>query len=74
KCRQQFSEDYRPEQVVIIGDTVRDVWCAHRNGMRAVAVVRHADRRTAIVAENPDLIVDHFEDITPIIGYLNSLI
>ena len=74
KCRCLYSEDYRPEQVVIIGDTVRDVWCAHRNGMRAIAVVRHADRRAAIRAENPDLIVDHFMDITPIIDYLSSRI
>jgi len=74
KCRQRFDEDYQAEQVLIIGDTVRDVWCAHRNGMRAVAVVRHADRRTAIITENPDLIVDHFEDITPVVDYLNTLL
>ena len=74
KCCQQFGEDYRPDQVVVIGDTVRDVWCAHRNGMRAIAVVRHADRRVAIAAENPDLIVEHFEDLTPVRDYLNTLI
>jgi len=74
KCRQLFGEDYRPEQVVIIGDTVRDVWCAHRNGMQAIAVVRHADRRTAIVAENPELLIDSFEDITPIDKFLSSML
>jgi len=74
KCRQQFGEDYRLDQVVVIGDTVRDVWCAHRNGMRAIAVVRHADRRAAIAVENPDLIVEHFEDLAPVRTYLNALI
>jgi len=74
KCRQQFHEDYRLDQVVVIGDTVRDVWCAHRNGMRAIAVVRHADRRAAIAAENPDLIVEHFEDLAPVRDYLKTLI
>lgn len=74
KCRQLFNEDYQPKQVVIIGDTTRDVWCAHRNGMRAVAVIRHADRRASIVAEKPDLIVNGFEKIDPIKNYLATLI
>ncbi|MGC9365250.1 MAG: HAD family hydrolase [Fidelibacterota bacterium] len=74
KCRRQFKEDYPPQRVIIIGDTIRDVRCAHRNAMRAIAVVRHAERRAGIEAEKPDLIVENFEDITPIRKYIESFL
>lgn len=74
KCRRQFKEDYPPQRVIIIGDTIRDVWCAHCNDMRAIAVVRHAERQAGIEAEKPDLIVENFEDITPIRKYIESFV
>jgi len=72
KCRAEFGETFSPEQVIIIGDTIRDVWCAHCNDMRAIAVVRHAERRTGIASEKPDLIVENFADLTPIRNYIES--
>jgi len=74
KCHERFRENYSPKQVVIIGDSVRDVLCAHRNGMRAIAVVRHKDRLASITAENPDLIVSGFIKLDPVKNYLVTLI
>lgn len=74
KCRAEFGETFSPEQVIIIGDTVRDVRCAHRNDMRAIAVVRHAERRAGIEAEKPALIVENFENLTPIQKYMESVL
>ena len=74
KVRQRFNESYSPVQVVIIGDTIRDVWSAHRNRMRCIAVIRHEERRKAIVAEFPDLTVSGFENIQTIKTYLKTLI
>ncbi|MCG2716165.1 MAG: HAD hydrolase-like protein [Candidatus Marinimicrobia bacterium] len=73
KVRQRFNESYSPVQVVVIGDTVRDVWSAHRNRMRCIAVIRHEERREAIVAESPDLTVSGFENIKTIRTYLETL-
>jgi phosphoglycolate phosphatase-like HAD superfamily hydrolase len=73
KVRQRFNESYSPVHVVIIGDTIRDVWSAHRNRMRCIAVIRHEERREAIVAESPDLIVSGFENIQTIKTYLKTL-
>jgi len=74
KVRQKFNEKYSPDRVVIIGDTVRDVQCARRNGMRSIVVIRRADQRQAILSENPDLIVNNFEDLQPIRHYLQQLL
>jgi len=74
KVYQKFNEKYAPDRVVIIGDTVRDVQCARRNGMRSIVVIRRADQRQAILNENPDMIVNNFEDLQPIQHYLQQLL
>jgi phosphoglycolate phosphatase len=74
KVQQKFNESYAPDRVVIIGDTVRDVQCARRNGMRSIVVIRREDQRKLILDENPDLIVDNFEDLQPIQNYLQRLL
>jgi phosphoglycolate phosphatase len=73
KVRRQFGEIFHPENVIIIGDTVRDVLCAHRNGMRAIAVLRHPERRPAIAAENPDLMIPGFENLGTLKKYFHRL-
>lgn len=70
----QFGESFLPSQVVIVGDTVRDVWCAHRNRMRSVAVIRREERRRAIETEHPDLIVKSFEDLRPLRLYFEKIL
>lgn len=72
KVKRQFAETYLPENVIIIGDTVRDVLCAHRNGMRSIAVLRYTERRKSIEVEKPDLIISGFEDLSPIMKYLSQ--
>jgi len=74
KVSRKFNEKYVPDRVVIIGDTVRDVQCARRNGMRSIVVIRREDQRQAILSENPDLIVNNFEDLQPIQLYLQQLL
>ena len=74
KVHQKFNESYVLDRVVIIGDTVRDVQCARRNGMNSIVVIRREDQRQAILSENPDLIVNNFEDLQPIQHYLRQLL
>jgi phosphoglycolate phosphatase-like HAD superfamily hydrolase len=73
KVQRCFNESFFPLQVVIIGDTIRDVWSAHRNRMHCIAVIRHEERREAIVAESPNLTVSGFENIQTIRTYLETL-
>jgi phosphoglycolate phosphatase len=74
KVHQKFNKKYSPDRVVIIGDTVRDVQCARRNGMRSIVVIRREGQRQVILRESPDLIVDNFEDLKPIQHYLQQLL
>jgi phosphoglycolate phosphatase len=73
KVHQQFNENYAPEQVVVIGDTVHDVRCARCNGMHSIVVIRREDQREAILRENPDLVVNNFEDLEPVRNYLQNI-
>lgn len=63
KVSEQFSEHFEPENVVIIGDTVYDVLCAHRNGMKSVVILRREEWRKKIESEKPELIVKSFEPL-----------
>ena len=46
-----------PEDTIIIGDTPRDVECAHANGVRAIAVETGPFSRNELQAARPELIV-----------------
>jgi phosphoglycolate phosphatase-like HAD superfamily hydrolase len=52
----------RPEGAVLLGDTPLDIEAAHANGMLSVAVCNGQFDRGRLEQENPDIIVDSFED------------
>jgi len=54
---------FAPEQVVVIGDTPRDIDCARHFGAVAVAVATGQFTRAALEAERPDLLFDDFADV-----------
>jgi phosphoglycolate phosphatase-like HAD superfamily hydrolase len=51
-----------PEDSFLLGDTPSDIEAARSNGMVSVAVCNGQFTRAALEAENPDMIVDSFED------------
>ena len=51
-----------PEIAYLLGDTPSDIEAARSNGMVSVAVCNGQFNRTTLEAENPDIIVDSFED------------
>ncbi|HPC36877.1 MAG TPA: HAD hydrolase-like protein, partial [Candidatus Marinimicrobia bacterium] len=55
KAHKLFSEDYPPNKVIIVGDTVHDLICAHVNQMQSVIVLRHPEWRLSIEARKPEL-------------------
>lgn len=54
---------FAPDEVVVIGDTPRDIECARHFGAVAVAVATGQYTREALEAERPDLLFDNFADV-----------
>ncbi|HEY2924416.1 MAG TPA: HAD family hydrolase [Candidatus Eisenbacteria bacterium] len=51
------------EEATVIGDTPRDVACARAIGARAVIVATGLVSREELMAAEPDIILDSFEDV-----------
>lgn len=63
-----------PERVVIVGDTVHDIDCAHHNGCRVVAVATGPSvERATLEAHGPDLLVDDLRDTDALVAWLEAL-
>ena len=57
----------------IIGDSIYDIRCAHANNLRSLAVCTGLTSRKELEKENPEYIVDTFEDTFQIIDiFLNG--
>ena len=57
----------------IIGDSIHDIHCAHANNLRSLAVCTGLTSREELEKENPEFIVDNFEDTDHIINiFLNG--
>ncbi len=67
-------EGRRPRRLVVIGDTVHDVDCAHHAGGLVLAVASGpAYTRADLQAHDPDLLLDTLEDTDTILAWLESL-
>ena len=62
----------QPRQVVVIGDTPRDVECAHANGCRAVAVATGRYSAEALRATGADLVLNDLSEPAPLLKFLHS--
>ena len=54
---------WRPEDVVVIGDTPRDVACGQAHGARTVAVATGKVSREQLEAAGPDALLESFADV-----------
>lgn len=54
---------FRPEEVLVIGDTPLDIECARAFGAVAVAVATGYHTRAELLDEQPDLLFDDFSDV-----------
>jgi len=54
---------FRPEDVLVLGDTPLDIECARAFGAVAVAVATGQHSREELAAERPDLLFDSFADV-----------
>jgi phosphoglycolate phosphatase-like HAD superfamily hydrolase len=58
---------YAPEDVGIIGDTLRDIECAKINGLRVVAVTTGFQDRDELAAAKPDYLIDDLRELLKIL-------
>jgi phosphoglycolate phosphatase-like HAD superfamily hydrolase len=58
RYRERHGRDIAAKRVVVIGDTPRDVACAHANGSLAVAVATGRWSRTDLEATGAELVID----------------
>jgi phosphoglycolate phosphatase-like HAD superfamily hydrolase len=54
---------FAPDDVVVVGDTPRDVECGRAFGARTVAVATGRHPRAALLAVGADAVLDSFEDV-----------
>jgi phosphoglycolate phosphatase-like HAD superfamily hydrolase len=62
RARHRFGKDFRPDGIVVIGDTLRDIACARAFGAKVIAVATGAATRAELAAASPDVLLDDFSD------------
>lgn len=65
-------KNYTNEDVVIIGDTVRDIECARLKGARVAAVCTGGSKREDLAAMNPDLLMESLEEGEKLMEWLRT--
>jgi phosphoglycolate phosphatase-like HAD superfamily hydrolase len=67
---EQLGAELAPEHVIVIGDTVRDVHCAHHNGALCIAVATGGSTRAELEAAGADIVLDDLRDPEPLLRLL----
>jgi phosphoglycolate phosphatase len=70
KRYEQTKEKLHPQEVVVIGDTPRDVACAHAHGCVAFAVATGSWSVEQLQAARADVVVDTLNDATKLLELL----
>jgi len=63
RAAEHWSARWRPEDVVVIGDTPRDIACGRAHSTRTVAVATGKVSRARLEAAHPDHLLGSFEDV-----------
>jgi phosphoglycolate phosphatase len=63
-------EPPKPEEIVVVGDTPRDIGCARAGGVRVVAVATGNFKRAESEAHSPDTILDDLSDTETVVARL----
>ncbi|WP_341734932.1 HAD-IA family hydrolase [Microcoleus sp. EPA2] len=60
-------ENFNPEQVVYVGDEIRDIEAAKRTGIKVIAVSWGFNSQSALAAHYPDFLIEHPQELIGII-------
>lgn len=70
RVKTQYGLHFEPTDVVVIGDTPRDIECAHFAGAKCVAVATGGFSTTELA--HADLVLENFKDIRPFFDFLQA--
>ena len=73
RARQQCGREFRPSEIVVIGDTLRDIACARAFGAKVIAVATGAATRAELAAASPDILLDDFSDRERVLDAFQSV-
>jgi phosphoglycolate phosphatase len=65
-----YHTTFKPENIFIIGDSVRDISCAHINGFRCLAVSTGKTSKEDLAAANPDFLESDLSELERILDIL----
>lgn len=74
KYEAHYGQPIDPRQVVVIGDTPRDVQCAHAHGCLAFTVTTGGASVDDLRAAGADFVVDDLSDPTPLIDLIDRTV
>jgi phosphoglycolate phosphatase-like HAD superfamily hydrolase len=66
----QLPRKVAPREVIVIGDTVRDVHAAHENGALCLAVTTGGSTRAQLEAAKADVVLDNLEDLETVLKHI----
>lgn len=67
----QLPHRVAPRDVIVIGDTVKDVHAAHENGALCLAVTTGGATRAQLEAARADIVLDNLEDLETVLRHLS---
>jgi phosphoglycolate phosphatase len=70
RARQRLGSEMRPEDVVVVGDTPRDIACARAGGAHVVGVATGYFKREELEAYAPDAVLDDLSDTEAVVRTL----
>lgn len=63
RARERWGVEFDPREVLVIGDTPRDVECGRAHGLRTIAVATGNYTAAELDAAGADVVVDDFSDL-----------
>lgn len=67
RAREHFKVDFKPNQVVIIGDSIYDVLCAKGYGAKSIAVNTGKTSKADLEEQKPDYLFDSLADTNAVL-------
>lgn len=72
RCSDYYKMKFLPEQIFVIGDSVRDIACAHAIRARAIAVATGQDPEALLTSQHPFALFKDLSDTEKILKTLNG--
>ncbi|MFH0802067.1 MAG: HAD family hydrolase [bacterium] len=63
KCRKNFERDFREKEIIIIGDTPRDIECGQINGALTIGVATGSFSKDQLREAGADLVLEDFSEL-----------